>query len=225
MNLIRDGLSVAVTVFTIGCTAAVSSNDAGPLAEPEVAAPAQVDAAAPAPDAGVDRSSPPDAGAFDLPAESQTDAGSEAPADTSAVDGPRPWPPPGTDYLTKLASEADYNQLAGTSTGGGVAFIIRRRANDQAYPYPWDRYECVFETGYLHVEFLQRMDASRAVGLYFGDAKSEAGSLIPGRLKLDQTRSPNVMKVTIENFQGGFMGPPAYFPLDATVVRLLRERI
>ncbi|HET6281009.1 MAG TPA: hypothetical protein VFH73_08585, partial [Polyangia bacterium] len=92
-------------------------------------------------------------------------------------------------------------------------------------PYPWDRYECVFETGYLHVEFLQEMDASRAVGLYFGDAKSEAGSLIPGRLKLDQTRIPNVMRVTIENFQGGFMGPPAYFPLDATVVRLLRERI
>ena len=227
-------LPVVLTVCIMGCTAAVSGTDARRPTDPDAGNPAPVDAVPPGPDTGVDRPSPADGGTPpDLTAESQSDAHADAQtdvpvdarADASAGDAPRAWPPPGTDYLTKLESQADYDKLSSTNIEHGVAFIIRRRTNDVAYPYPWDSYECVFETGYLHVEFLQRMDPARAVTLYFGDAKSEPGTLIPGRLMLDETKNPKVMKVTFENFQGGFMSAPFYFPLDATVRRLLRERI
>jgi hypothetical protein len=217
----------------MGCTAAVSGTDARRPPDPDAGNPMPVDAVAPGPDTGVDRPSPADGNGADMPGDAQTesrgDAQSDVQADTradaSTGDAPRTWPPPGTDYLTKLESQADYDKLSSTTNNHGVAFIIRRRANDVAYPHPWDSYECVFETGYLHVEFLQKMDPARAVTLYFGDAKSEPGSLIPGRLMLDETQNPKVMKVTIENYQGGFMSAPSYFPLDATVRRLLRERI
>jgi len=216
-------LPAALITLAVGCTPAPSGTPA-PVAD--AGAETRPDTSGPGIDTGVDLQPPP----------SLSDAGQSQdapPSDASGGDAPKPWPPPGTDYLTKIETEAQYNQLAGTISD--VEFIIRRRGNDQAYPYPWDQYECVFERYRApepnqpanvvgHFQFLLSMDSSRAVGLYYGNAKSVGGNLIPGRLTLDKTKTPNVVRVGIENTTG--LDPRnTDYPLDATVGQQIRERI
>lgn len=145
--------------------------------------------------------------------------------DGSTTDAPKAWPPPGELYLTKLETEADYDRLAaGGADGLGVPFIMRRRGNDQAYPYPWDRYECVFnEARLLHLDFLGAIDPERAVQLYFVDAKSVGGGLLPGRVEIERTGVPPTVNVRFENFPS--LMQIGYFPLDAATVAAIRERI
>ena len=232
LHLIALPLAAALAFFIIGCTPSASGVDAMPSPKPDIGV-------TPAVDASVDRPFLPDAGPVDLPDElkpdTQTDVRSDAQADVLSdgqMDAPSelppgfapstPWPAPGTAYLTKLATQADYDQLLGA--GQSLPFIIRRRANDHTYPYPWDRYECVFEPPGLHVDFLQRVDAERAVFLYYSEAKRPEGTLIPGQASLDKTRTPNVMRVHFENFRN-LIGTPAVFPLEPAVIPLIRERI
>ena len=215
-------LVAPLIVFAIGCSAPVTSGVGMDASAP-------VDVPRPLPDvvadAGVDQTVAADAGAVDLPGESTNDARTND-AGADAVDAPKPWPPPGTAYLVKLESEADYNQLLANGKGGGVPFIIRRRANDLAYPYPWDLYECVFEPAGIHVEFLEMMDPQRALYLYYNDAKSRGGSLIPGRLSLTKTGNSRLVSVSIENFQGLTVpSPTVFFPLEPAVTQLIRERM
>ncbi|HEY0711202.1 MAG TPA: hypothetical protein VGF45_00890, partial [Polyangia bacterium] len=141
------------------------------------------------------------------------------------ADAPRAWPPPGTDYLTSVTNQTEYDRLARPSNDRSIPFLMRRRGEGDSYPYPWDGYECTFAHDALHLDFLRRMDPTRAVQLYFVDAKSENGTLIPGRIKVDTTKPGNSFHVIIENFSGGFMGPAAYFPLDPVTGQHIRERI
>jgi hypothetical protein len=212
-------LAVALIGFTFGCTPSESGVDAMPSPGPDMGGPATPDVPQPMPEAGVD-----------LPNEPTNDVppndGPPSDGGADAGDAPKPWPPPGTAYLTKLETEGDYNQLTATGRGGGVPFIIRRRGNDQPYPYPWDLYECVFEPPGIHVEFLEMMDPQRALYLYYNDAKSRGGSLIPGRLSLTKTGNSKLVGVSIENFQG-LTVPSAnvFFPLEPAVTQLIRERM
>ena len=210
-----------LTLLAVGCTAAptavtppASGADAAGSMPADASAP-PVDAPRPPVDAGVDQPLPSDAGSSDLPADAPV-------ADAPAADGPKAWPPPGTDYLTKLETIAQYNQLVGMR--GGLPFIIRRLANDKTFPYPWDRYECVFEHGMdAHLEFLERMDPMRAFQIYFVDAKSPGGSLIPGRMAVDGTDRKKV-HVTFENVR--LLTPTdSSYPLDPAVIPIIRDRI
>ncbi|HET6281112.1 MAG TPA: hypothetical protein VFH73_09100 [Polyangia bacterium] len=215
-------LTAALIVLPMGCTAAGSGVDALPSPTPDTAAPAGPDVLQPTPEASVDRPSSPDADPADLPGELEADARTDAPSD---LYGPStPWPPPGTSYLTRLATEADYNQLADQgSRKDVVSFIIRRLSSDHLYPYPWDSYECVFEPGAsIHIDFLQGLDPDRALFLYYGEAKRPEGTLIPGRIRFDKTKTPNVATVGFENTRN-LIGSP--FPLDPAVFPILRERI
>jgi hypothetical protein len=158
----------------------------------------------------------------DAQTDTQTDAASELPPGYAAS---KPWPPPGTAYLTKLATEADYNQLASQGTRGDVPFIIRRLANDHLYPYPWDSYECVFEPGAsVHIDFLEAIDPDRALFLYYGESKRPEGTLIPGRIRFDKTKTPPLTTVGFENTRN-LIDPPLAYALDPAVFPLLRERI
>ena len=209
--------ALAAVLLPIGCQAAGSGMGAMPPPGADGGPAPASDALPLVPEAGVDVPSPGETSSVDLPAESRP--GTDALADA----GPKPWPPPGTEYLPKLETEAQFDQLRGTRSG--LPFIIRRLANDAAFPYPWDRYECVFEFGMAaHLEFLEMIDPDRAVYLYYRDAKSPEGSLIPGRLSLDKTRTPNVMRVGFENER--LISPTdTHFPLDPAVFPILRERI
>ena len=153
---------------------------------------------------------------IDPPAQPPTDPPQEMPAEP---DGPQPWPPPGTDYLTQLTSKADYDQLR---SRGAVTFIMRRRGDDQVYPYPWDSYECVF-TAHEHLAFLERMDPTRALQLYYRDSKQPESSLIPGRITLVSDTGTDSMKIWVENTSGLNLVPN--YMLDATVATFVRERI
>lgn len=233
-------LAVALASFTIGCAPSASgAADATPPSRPDLGMTPASDAT---PDATIDRQSLPDAVPVDLlddlRPDAQTDVRSDGQADArpdAQMDAPSelppgfaastPWIPPGTAYLTKLATQADYDQLLGAVPGGvSLPFIIRRRANDHLYPYPWDRYECVFEPPGLHLDFLQRMDPERAILLYYSEAKRPEGTLIPGQASLDKTRTPNVMRIRLENFRN-LMGPPVVYPLEPAVIPFIRERI
>ncbi|HEY0710399.1 MAG TPA: hypothetical protein VGG33_26570 [Polyangia bacterium] len=163
----------------------------------------------------------------DLPIE-MADAAADAPTDvvTGAIDAgdarpdaPQPWPPPGVLYLTNIPTLAAYTQLH--QNRREVPFFFRRRGNDGVYPYPWDRDECIFHVPISHLSFLRQIDPERAVRLYFEDAKSEAGSLIPGRFIVDET-DETAIKVLFENTVG-LMATPV-FPLDATAAAELRAR-
>jgi hypothetical protein len=182
-------------------------------------------------DARADGSSPADTtGLVDAPeVRPDRDPPSDAPAvNADAVsDGPRRWPPPGTAYLTRLDTSAQYDQLAAqlAGTSGSVLFLIRRRANDAKYPYPWDEYECIFETDVMstqggHLPFLYAMDKDRATNLYFVDSKTQDGNLIPGRFI--RTGGTNELKVLFENIVG--LSGASTFSLDS-VARFLRDRI
>jgi hypothetical protein len=232
MGLAKPSLlsALAAVLLSIGCTAAPGGMGAMPPPGADGGAPAAIDATdalPPVADALADRSSASEAGAAEGANESREEV---AAADASSGDGAKPWwpstqpwPAPGTEYLSKLETEAQFDQLRGTR--GGLPFIIRRLANGAAFPYPWDGYECVFESGMAaHLEFLEKIDPTRALGLYYGDAKSPDGSLIPGRLSLDKTKTPNVMVVGFENER--LISPTdTFFPLDPAVFPLLRERI
>jgi len=106
-----------------------------------------------------------------------------------------------------------------------VPFIMRRRPSDKGYPYPWDGHECVFEDGrFVHLKFLEAMDPERALYLYYADAKSIGGSLIPGRLYRDATKNPKVVRVLFENTTG-LTSVRTDFPLDAATGAFLREQL
>jgi hypothetical protein len=150
-------------------------------------------------------------------ANGDTDAaatGGDATAETDAA--ATMWPPPGNDYLVRLEPEADVRKH-------GATFIIRRRGNDTVYPHPWDSHECVFSGSFTHLGFLERMDPARALQLYYRDAKSPEGSLLPGRIVIDLAKSPPDVAIQFENFRLG--APDTVFPLEASVVATLRERI
>jgi hypothetical protein len=68
------------------------------------------------------------------------------------------------------------------------------------------------------------MDPERALFLYYIDSKSVGGSLIPGRIGLDKTMNPNVVRILLENTTS-LMSANNDFPLDATVGRQIRERM
>lgn len=208
-----------LTLAAVGCTAAPTSvTPPSPGVDAADGMPADVspppaDAPPPPADVGVEQTPPGDGGSSDV----HLDASS-----AEAADAPKAWPPPGTDYLTKLETIADYNQLV--ETRSGLAFIIRRLANDKTFPYPWDRYECVFEYGMdAHLEFLERMDPTRALQIYFNDAKSPMGSLIPGRMSVDGTDKKKV-RVLFENTRL-LISTDSSYPLDPAVIPIIRDRI
>ena len=136
---------------------------------------------------------------------------------------PKPWPPQGEKYLTRIDRAAQFDALARDSE---VLFFLRRGTNDRLYPYPWDQHECVFQNTklYEHFPFLQAMDSDRAVVLYIGEARSEKGSLLAGRVRRVRSQSQTTLAALLENWAGFDLVGPS-FPLAPATVQGIRERL
>jgi hypothetical protein len=205
MKVLRTGL-LPVILAVLGC----SSTDTPGARDAQADAPHQNDGG----DGSNDSPRDSVADATDVSAHDTNDTN-----DTNDTDAPVTWPPPGVLYLTKMTSVDDYTRLS--QNRREVPFFIRRRGNDDVYPYPWNENECIFHVPISHLSFLRQIDPDRAVRLYYVDAKTKDGNLIPGRFVTEET-APTEVTVLFENTVG-LMSTPT-FTLEPTVAAQLRER-
>ncbi len=149
-----------------------------------------------------------------------TDASSSTSGSDAAVPDAKPtvWPPPGDDYFTQIQTDQQFTALGSPE----VMFIVRRPGIGAEVPYPWDRFECIFQNPKkyrFHLDFLNKIDPDRAVQLYFAHAKSPSGGLILGGVIL----RGGTLRIQIENFP--LFTPNTHFPLAPQVIQEIRERI
>ncbi|HEY0712025.1 MAG TPA: hypothetical protein VGF45_05090 [Polyangia bacterium] len=235
-------VALLLTLGLAGCSAGPQTPP--PMATPDGAAPSTTPDArppttadvppavdmAPAVDTGAmaEARPPIDAGADSMPMLDAGTSDSSMPvpdaAGTTRPDAPKAWPPPGPDYLTSLATYADYQRMSEQHRTKSASFIIRRKGNSDTYPYPWDMHECIFMPENEHIDFLTKMDPARAVQIYFSDAKSANGPLMVGRVVVESTRAPFSAEVYVQNY-GGVMNVTNYIPLDAMTGQQIRDRI